>query len=68
MFEGYSWLPVRKCRLKSKEMESEKTDLIIHPGATIRTALEQMGRNGEKCLVVVDNKQSVKGTISDGDI
>ena len=53
-------MPVRKCRLKSKEMESEKTDLIIHPGATIRTALEQMGRNGEKCLVVVDNKQSVK--------
>ena len=41
--------------------------LIVHQ-VTIRTALEQMDCNHVKFLVAVDDKQRVKGTLTDGDI
>jgi dTDP-glucose pyrophosphorylase len=49
-------------------MKSNKTSLIIHPGLTIKSALERMGKTGEKCLVVADAELQLKGTISDGDV
>ena len=42
-------------------------NLLIKPNANIRNALEQLSKTGEKCLVVVDKKNKLLGTISDGD-
>ena len=43
-------------------------NLLIRPNSKIKNALEQMSGTGEKCLVVVDKKNKLLGTISDGDI
>ena len=43
-------------------------NLLIKPNSKIKSALEQMSGTGEKCLVVVDKKNKLLGTISDGDI
>ena len=42
--------------------------LLIKPNLSIKSALQQMTETGEKCLVVVDNKNLLLGTLSDGDI
>ena len=42
--------------------------LLIKPNANIKNALEQLNKTGEKCLVVVDKKNKLLGTISDGDV
>ena len=43
-------------------------NLLIKPNANIKNALEQLSKTGEKCLVVVDKKNKILGTISDGDV
>lgn len=43
-------------------------DITIHPQATIKEAMEAMGKASEKVLLVVDNEQLLLGALSDGDI
>ncbi|MBT8489515.1 MAG: NTP transferase domain-containing protein [Deltaproteobacteria bacterium] len=43
-------------------------DITIHPSATIKDAMETMGKISEKVLLVVNNDQALIGTLSDGDI
>ena len=43
-------------------------NLLIKPNLNIKNALKQMTKIGEKCLVVVDSKNILLGTLSDGDI
>ena len=43
-------------------------NLLIGPNSKIKNALKQMTETGEKCLVVVDKKNKLLGTLSDGDV
>jgi len=43
-------------------------DITIHSSATIREAMEAMGKASEKVLLVVDAEQALLGALSDGDI
>jgi len=43
-------------------------NLLIQPNLNIKNALRQMTKTGEKCLVVVNSKNILLGTLSDGDI
>ena len=43
-------------------------DITIHPQATIKEAMEAMGKASEKVLLVVDDEQALLGALSDGDI
>ena len=43
-------------------------NLLIKPNLKIKNALKQMTETGEKCLVVVDRKNKLLGTLSDGDV
>jgi|TARA_Y100000294_G_scaffold73554_1_gene69399 dTDP-glucose pyrophosphorylase len=43
-------------------------NLLINPNSKIKNALKQMTETGEKCLVVVDKKNKLLGTLSDGDV
>jgi dTDP-glucose pyrophosphorylase len=43
-------------------------DLTIHPKATIKETMEALGKTAEKVLLVVDDKQTLIGTLTDGDI
>ncbi len=43
-------------------------DITIHPKATIKEAMEAMGKASEKVLLVVDDEQALIGALSDGDI
>ena len=43
-------------------------NLLIKPNANLKEALKQLTKTGEKCLVVVDNKNKLLGTLSDGDV
>jgi len=43
-------------------------ELIIKSNISIKEALKQMGKGGERCLVVVDEKNGLLGTLSDGDL
>ena len=43
-------------------------DITIHPQATIKEAMEAMGKASEKVLLVVDDGQVLLGVLSDGDI
>ena len=43
-------------------------DITIHPGATIKEAMEILGKTAEKVLLVVDDNQKLIGAITDGDI
>ena len=38
------------------------------PTATIRNCLKQISETGRKCLIIVDKKNKLLGTLSDGDI
>ena len=44
----------------------EKTKLVI--GSTIKDALKTISKGGLKIAMVVDNKDRLIGTLSDGDI
>ena len=43
-------------------------NLLIKPDSSIKDALEQLRKTGEKCLVVVNNDNRLLGTLSDGDV
>ena len=43
-------------------------NLIIDPDITIRQSLKRLSQGGEKCLIVVDKKNVLLGTLSDGDL
>jgi dTDP-glucose pyrophosphorylase len=43
-------------------------DIIAKPDITIRQAMKKLSQSGEKCLVIVDEKNTLLGTLSDGDL
>ena len=43
-------------------------NLLIKPSSNIKNALKQMSKTGEKCLIVIDKKNKLLGTLSDGDV
>ena len=43
-------------------------DITIHPSATIKEAMEALDKTAEKVLLVVDDKQRLVGSLTDGDI
>ena len=43
-------------------------DITIHPQATIKETMEALDKTAEKVLLVVDDKQALIGTLTDGDI
>jgi dTDP-glucose pyrophosphorylase len=43
-------------------------DLTVQPDSTIRQAMKQLSKVGERCLVVVDGESRLLGTLSDGDV
>ena len=42
--------------------------LLIQSDSSIKEALKQLNKSGEKCLIVVDSNNNYLGTISDGDV
>ena len=43
-------------------------NLLIHSDQSIKDALKQIGKSGEKCLIVVGDDKKFLGTLSDGDV
>jgi len=43
-------------------------NLLINPNVNIKNALKQLNKTGEKCLIVVDKRNKLLGTLSDGDV
>ncbi len=43
-------------------------NITIQPDITIRQAMKTLSQTGEKCLVVIDEKNALLGTLSDGDL
>ena len=43
-------------------------DFKVQPNITVRQAMKMLSKSGEKCLVIVDKKNILLGTLSDGDI
>ena len=43
-------------------------DITVNSYITIRHAMKKLGQTGEKCLVVIDEKNTMLGTLSDGDL
>ena len=43
-------------------------NLLIKPNSNLKSALKQLSITGEKCLIVVDSKNKLLGTLSDGDV
>lgn len=43
-------------------------DWLVTPNFTIKQCLEKINQTGESCLLVIDNKKKIIGTLSDGDI
>ena len=53
---------------KSNLSIDQKKDLIITEDKSIRDALIKINKNLQKCLIVVDRSNRLKGTITDGNI
>ena len=45
-----------------------KSIFYIKPENTINSAIKKINLNSHGCLIVVDNKMRLLGTLSDGDI
>jgi len=43
-------------------------DITVNPEITIRQAMKKLSQYGKKCLVIIDQTQTLLGTLSDGDI
>ncbi|MBT6935989.1 MAG: NTP transferase domain-containing protein [Candidatus Marinimicrobia bacterium] len=43
-------------------------DITVKPDITIRQAMKKIGKSGKRCLVIVDEKNTLLGTLSDGDL
>ncbi len=53
---------------KSNFSEKQKNNLKINENGTIRDSLVKINSNLQKCLIVVNKRNELKGTISDGNI
>ena len=49
-------------------MKLFKKNLLVNDKITIKNALSLITKSGKKCLVIVDKKLSLLGTLSDGDL
>ena len=49
-------------------ISSEKDKFIINKDKTLNTALSSLNKNIFKCLIVLDNRNKLVGTLTDGDI
>jgi len=43
-------------------------DITVNPDINIRQAMKALSQSGEKCLVIIDEKKALLGTLSDGDL
>ena len=43
-------------------------DITVQPSISIRQAMKKLSQTGEKCLVIIDEKNTLLGTLTDGDI
>jgi dTDP-glucose pyrophosphorylase len=43
-------------------------DITVKPDLTIRQAMKKIGKSGKRCLVIVGEKNTLLGTLSDGDL
>jgi len=43
-------------------------DITVKPNISIRKAMKELSKYGEKCLVIIDEKKKILGTLSDGDL
>ena len=43
-------------------------DFTVKPVVTIRQAMKKLSKSGEKCLLIVGEKNILLGTLSDGDL
>lgn len=43
-------------------------NIIVEPDITIRQAMKEIGTSGRRCLAIVDSKNNLLGTLSDGDL
>ena len=43
-------------------------NITVKPDITIRQAMKKLSQLGEKCLVIIDEKNTLLGTLSDGDL
>ena len=43
-------------------------NLLIGPNSNLKEALRQLSKTGAKCLVVIDKRNKLLGTLSDGDV
>ena len=43
-------------------------DIAVKPDITIRQAMKKLSQYGKKCLVIIDETQTLLGTLSDGDL
>ena len=43
-------------------------ELFFDEFSSIKSALKQVSKGGKKCLIIVDDKKRLLGTLSDGDI
>ena len=41
---------------------------LIYKNSTIKQALKKLSECGEKCLIVINKKNELQGTLSDGDL
>ena len=42
--------------------------LFIKPNSSIKEVLRQLDKSGKSCLIVVNNKNKLLGTLTDGDV
>jgi len=49
-------------------MDLKYKNYLISENSTIKNAINLLNKNKDKCLIVVDKKNTLKGTITDGDI
>ena len=43
-------------------------NITAEPNISIRQAMKNLNKSGEKCLVIIDQKNTLLGTLSDGDL
>ena len=43
-------------------------NITVEPNISIRQAMKNLNKSGEKCLVIIDQKNTLLGTLSDGDL
>ena len=41
---------------------------IVKPNITVRQAMKKLVKSGKRCLAIVDEKNTLLGTLSDGDL